>query len=238
MISVLIPAYNSAKYLEKCLDSITLQTAKTEFEVLVGVDGCIETLYEAARLMDKYEWLDVFYCEENMGRYIMTNTLIEEKLGNKVIFFDSDDIMMPTLFQEVLDCKEDMMLWKYYSLRNGVVEPVKHNDYAHGVLYMNDKAIKTLGGYQPWRCSADTELLTRSKYSNLTRRLNDKGLMVYRIHKDSLTSTIPMSQRLDYHKLIKKNYGKHEIRIKRITNTGRFILDKSDGNAITKSSSM
>lgn len=90
MISVIIPIYNSKKYLSKCIDSILMQTYK-DFEILLVDDGstdntkdiCIEYVSKDSRI--KYLYKD------NSGVSATRNYGIEHASGNWIVFIDSDD---------------------------------------------------------------------------------------------------------------------------------------------------
>ena len=87
MISVIIPIYNSKKYLSKCIDSILMQTYK-DFEVLLVDDGstdntkdiCIEYVSKDSRI--KYLYKD------NSGVSATRNYGIEHASGDWIVFID------------------------------------------------------------------------------------------------------------------------------------------------------
>ena len=53
-ISIIVPVYNSSKYLEKCFESIRLQTF-TDFEVIAINDGSTDN---SGNICDKFASLD------------------------------------------------------------------------------------------------------------------------------------------------------------------------------------
>ena len=44
IVSICIPTFNNTKYLKDCLDSVYLSGENFEYEVLIGIDGCENTL--------------------------------------------------------------------------------------------------------------------------------------------------------------------------------------------------
>ena len=69
-VSIIITAYNTADYIEECLDSIYDQSwfkKHRNWEVLLGVDHCKETLKKVVSIMEKYPNFRVFYMIENVG---------------------------------------------------------------------------------------------------------------------------------------------------------------------------
>lgn len=91
-ISVIIPIYNAEKFLQKCVDSILVQTF-TEFELLLINDGSTD----ATRFIcEHYEMVDsrvrVFH-KENGGVSSARNVGLDNAQGEWVCFVDSDDTL-------------------------------------------------------------------------------------------------------------------------------------------------
>jgi len=207
MISILIPAYKTEKYIEECLDSIKSQTYfknNKEYEVIVGVDACLPTLNKLLEIRGKYPNLKIASMDNNGGLFITLNTLLTLAKYDHIIKFDSDDIMLPTLVQDVIDVKADLVRFMYYFYDGGNKKRREWHGFANGVYYINRKVYNILGGYQPWKCAADTEFLQRFNQINCFKEVKlKKRLFLYRQHNGSLTRTIPMSQRISYHKKFK-----------------------------------
>ena len=90
-ISVIIPIYNSEKYLRECLDSVLSQTL-TEIEVICindgSVDGSLDILKENAEKDKRIVVLD----KANEGVAVARNIGINKANGEFVCFMDSDDL--------------------------------------------------------------------------------------------------------------------------------------------------
>ena len=99
-ISVIIPVYNTAKYLSKCLDSILNQTLK-EIEVIVVNDGSKDNSQE---LIDVYKEKDdriVAIQKENGGLSDARNVGIDVANGEFIAFIDSDDYIDLLMFEKM-----------------------------------------------------------------------------------------------------------------------------------------
>lgn len=104
-ISVLIPVYNSALYLEKCLSSITQQTFK-DFEIIAINDGSKDnSLSILAEFQKKDSRLKVLN-QSNQGVAITRNNLLQEATGKYFIFVDSDDWVKNTYFETLFNVAE------------------------------------------------------------------------------------------------------------------------------------
>lgn len=94
-ISIIIPVYNSAKYLRKCLDSVFSQTYN-DYEVIAINDGSADNslgiLNEYAK---EHKNLKIIDNVINLGAGISRNRGIELATGDYVMFVDSDDYILP-----------------------------------------------------------------------------------------------------------------------------------------------
>ena len=92
LVSVIIPCYNSAKYLRECVESILNQTY-TNLEVLI-TDDC-STDIDTKKILRELEHSDkrvkVFYLDRNSGPAAARNNSIEHAKGRYIAFCDSDD---------------------------------------------------------------------------------------------------------------------------------------------------
>ena len=104
-ISVLIPAYNVARYLPKCLDSVLSQTFK-DFEVVLVDDGSTD---ETVNICDAYANKDsrirVFH-QENKGISATRELCLLYAKGDYVQFVDGDDWiekdMLKSMYEKAL----------------------------------------------------------------------------------------------------------------------------------------
>ncbi len=95
--SILIPAYQAASTIERCLDSVIKQQA--DYEIIVFDDGSTDNL---AEILLKYKDKIKYYKQENKGVAETRNELIKKATGNYLLFIDSDDYIKDNFF-EILD---------------------------------------------------------------------------------------------------------------------------------------
>ena len=89
-ISVIIPVYNSEKYLKKCLDSLLNQTFKN-FEIICVNDGSVDN---SLKILEEYKLKDnriVLINSKNEGPGSARNKALDVAKGRYIIFVDSDD---------------------------------------------------------------------------------------------------------------------------------------------------
>ena len=94
MISVIVPVYNTEKYLDRCIQSILSQTY-IDFELLLINDGSTDS---SGVICDKYAEQDsrvrVFH-KENGGVSSARNIGLDNANGDWIAFVDSDDWVYP-----------------------------------------------------------------------------------------------------------------------------------------------
>ena len=101
MISVIVPIYNSEKYLKKCIDSIRNQTYR-ELEIILVDDGSSDASPE---ICDKYAQNDkrvVVHHQENKGLSAARNAGLRRATGEYITFVDSDDYIEEDTYEKVV----------------------------------------------------------------------------------------------------------------------------------------
>jgi glycosyltransferase involved in cell wall biosynthesis len=94
-ISVVIPAYNSAEFIEETLASVIAQKFR-EYEIIVVNDGSPDTEQFEKAIQSRLE--DIIYIRQpNAGAGVARNTAICEARGEIIAFLDADDVWLPDL---------------------------------------------------------------------------------------------------------------------------------------------
>lgn len=101
-VSVIIPVYNTEKYLRECVDSILNQTLK-EVEIIIvddgSTDGSRDIINEFAQ---KYSCIKTIHCENNK-QGAARNKGMELAVGEYIYFLDSDDYLAPDALKILYD---------------------------------------------------------------------------------------------------------------------------------------
>ena len=107
LVSVVVPIYNSEKYLERCVESIVNQTYKN-LEILLIDDGSPDNCpYLCDGWASKDNRIKVIH-KENQGLGMARNTGIDNATGEFICFFDGDDYILPeTIEKSYLLSKKD-----------------------------------------------------------------------------------------------------------------------------------
>lgn len=100
-VSVVVPVYNTGKYLEKCLDSLVNQTL-AELELVVVDDGSTDNSPEIIRrYAEQYPARVRAFRQENGGQAVARNAGIRECRGEYIGFMDSDDYVEKEMFERL-----------------------------------------------------------------------------------------------------------------------------------------
>lgn len=99
-VSVVIPAYNAARFLEETLDSVLVQTCPPD-EILVVDDGSTD---ETASLASQYIPAVDVISQANAGESAARNLGLKRASGDWIAWLDADDVWEPTKLEAQLDC--------------------------------------------------------------------------------------------------------------------------------------
>lgn len=119
-VTVIVPVYNTSKYLRRCLDSLVNQTLK-EIEILVindcSTDDSKDILDEYEK---KYETVKVFHNKTNKGIGYNRNLGIQKAKGEFLSFIDSDDWTNETMFDKMynkaIKDDNDLVICNFYKV--------------------------------------------------------------------------------------------------------------------------
>ena len=93
--SIIVPVYNTEKYLKRCLDSIKSQTFK-DYEVIIVNDGSTDN---SSDIISKYPYKVIN--QDNQGLSMARNNGVKKTSGDYLIFLDSDDYIEKGLLKEI-----------------------------------------------------------------------------------------------------------------------------------------
>lgn len=106
-ISVMIPVYNTSKYLEKCLNSIINQSLK-EIEIICVNDGSTDNSLEILREFQEKDNRIIIIDKKNAGVSCARNEALKIVKGEYCLNIDSDDWIEQNFLEEMyLKAKKD-----------------------------------------------------------------------------------------------------------------------------------
>lgn len=105
MVSVIIPAYNVEKYVQRAVESIQRQTL-TDFELLVVDDGSTDRTGDIVRGLTRHDQRIIDFHPKNGGAPAARNLALDHAHGKYVFFMDADDWAEPDMLQDMVDVAE------------------------------------------------------------------------------------------------------------------------------------
>lgn len=119
-VSIIVPVYNTSKYLKNCIDSLLAQTLN-EIEIIAVNDGSTDKSFE---ILKEYQALNpnkvYVYNTENKGVSHARNFGVTKSSGQYLWFVDSDDCVEPNaceeLYNKATKDNNDLVLFSRYDV--------------------------------------------------------------------------------------------------------------------------
>ena len=102
LVSVIVPVYNTEKYLLDCVQSI-LQQTYTELECILVDDGSTDNSYFIANEYAKKCSNIILLKQKNSGQSITRNRAMSIAKGKYIFFCDSDDFIDKNSLSKLID---------------------------------------------------------------------------------------------------------------------------------------
>lgn len=110
-LSFIIPLYNSAQWLEKCLYSVLNQDMpESEMEIICVNDGSPDNSAELAREIAREHPCIIVIDQENQGPSGARNTGMRHATGKYLCFVDPDDYVEPQVYGKLIQQMEEEQL--------------------------------------------------------------------------------------------------------------------------------
>lgn len=115
LISIIVPVYNTEKYLEKCIESI-LSQSYDNIEILIVNDGSNDN---SAQILEKYKSnlkIKIFE-KKNEGLALARKLALENSKGEYICFVDSDDYIdkdyCKKLYENMINTNSDISMCRF-----------------------------------------------------------------------------------------------------------------------------
>ncbi len=215
-ISIIVPVYNSEKYLSKCLDSLINQTLE-EIEIIIVNDGSTDN---SQKIIDQYiekypNKIKSFY-QKNKGQAAARNFGISNSTGEFIAFVDSDDYLELNAYKDIvqeMDEKElDIICFDFYEVIQGEKKENQH------YFVDNNNLVKKyiISEASPWNKVIRKSVLIDNKIKFLENRIYedlatipvlgkftskieflDKRLYNYVIHDNSTMRQVSYNKKIE-----------------------------------------
>lgn len=207
LISVIIPTYNQAKYLEAAIRSVLGQTFQ-DFEILVVDDGSTDCTSQVVHGVSDFRIQ--YIRQENQGLSAARNTGIAASTGRYLAFLDSDDIFLPTKLEHQLRFLEshpgcDLVAGGFIYIdergdtirENHLWKKIPSLDYdtwlyrvpyvIHSILIRREWVVKVAGFDVSFRQLEDWDFGLRLLYAGCHMSWIEELVCCYRLHQANMT---------------------------------------------------
>lgn len=216
-LSVIVPIYNSEKFLKKCIDSIINQRLES-MEIFLINDGSKD---KSLKICEEYEDERIrIINNSNKGCSYSRNLGIQLSRGEYIMFIDSDDYYIQDQFLKkiikIMDMKKlDLLEFGYNKvLSNGLIQcnkPKKSNSrisfsrQSHffnnpwNKVYRRDLIIKNNIKF-PENCHMGEDLAFNFKYLNFVTNINILNDIYYNYFENNQGATFSFEKRIQIYK--------------------------------------
>lgn len=102
VLSVIMPCYNQAQYIEEAIESVINQTYRN-WELIIIDDGSTDNSFEIAEKYASGDQRIKCLSQPNGGPSKARNNGVKKSVGKYLMFFDSDDKLAPQYFDKGID---------------------------------------------------------------------------------------------------------------------------------------
>lgn len=106
LISILVPVYNAAQYLPRCIESIINQTYKN-LEIICVDDGSTDNSLKILRSYQSKDSRILVIHQKNTGVVGAKKTAMRLAQGDYIGYVDSDDWIEPTMYENLITYMKD-----------------------------------------------------------------------------------------------------------------------------------
>lgn len=247
-ISVIIPCFNQAEFLEDSINSVLNQTMQ-DFEIIVVDDGSTDT--KSIKILDKLNKpKTTIIRQQNLGLVGARNTGIKKAKGKYILPLDCDDKIAPTFLEKCStymdlhnECGICGGLTEFFGTQTGIWDLAK---YSYPEILAENRLVctnmfrksdwKTIGGYNPnmkYGCEDWDFWLSVIELGRTVFQF-DEVLFYYRKHGDTMVSNL--SKNYDFYLEMqnqivcnhKQTYDKHPKIARQLTRQKTLIMKIKD----------
>ena len=215
-VSVVIPVYNTEKYVREAVESIMNQTLR-ELEIIIINDGSTDNSLQVVEELAAADSRIQVYSQTNQGLSMARNAGITHAHGRYIYFMDSDDLLEKDAMELCYNkCEEKELDFVFFdaqsffeeNIRNAPVLNYQRTDKLEDKVYTGPEAINIQLQHKTYTPSACLNVIR-------TAFLEERQLLFYPdiVHEDQLFTTLlylqtrrtSCIQRSFFHRRIRKN---------------------------------
>ena len=142
LVSIIMPSYDTAKYIDKAIDSVLKQTY-TNWELIIVDDCSPDNTDDIVKPYLSDERIKYYKNEKNSGAAMSRNRALREAKGKWIAFLDSDDLWMPDKLEKQIRFMER----NGYQFSYTNYAEIDENGKRNGITVTGPKRITKTGMY-------------------------------------------------------------------------------------------
>jgi glycosyltransferase involved in cell wall biosynthesis len=219
LVSVLMPSYNSEKYISSAIESV-LNSSFTNFELIITDDNSTDNTYQIAEeFASKDNRIKLFRNDKNHGDYGNRNKAASYATGKYIKYVDHDDFIYSNGLETIVKQMEEFPEASvgFFSLAQNKYQPFpillnpkeiyEYNFLGPGLFFKAPlssiilrNSFEEIGGFKTQRYTGDFELWHR-----MAQRFNylliQDHIVWYREHSNQESTNIKIEDQLSYNKI-------------------------------------
>ena len=218
-ISVIIPSYNHARYIEEAMTSV-LEQSFTDFELLIIDDASQDQSWQLIQQFDDPR-ITAIQHTENQGANRTINQGLAQASGDYLTILNSDDSYHPTRLERLINLEKDfvatdLQLWDEHShnkesqekdwiswFENLKADYKQTGDFLATLLkgnflittsnfFFSRKLYQQLNGFKDLRYVHDYEFAIRALFTDCKVAYHQEKLLNYRLHNSNTIREAPL----------------------------------------------
>lgn len=164
-VSVIIPLYNQIKYLNRCMESVLMQTYR-DLEIIVVDDGSTDG---SEKECDKWKARDgrvIVVHKENGGLSTARNVGLGYATGEFVFYLDSDDYISKNCIEKLLKVHEktgsQITITRMRYISENCNEEIETNEQENTLIFTSQEAIEQSLYQKLFSCNAPAKLYEKT----------------------------------------------------------------------------
>lgn len=241
-VSIIIPVYNKAPYLDSCISSVINQTYKN-LEIIIIDDGSTDNSLEICENYRKKDERIQLISQENQGVSVARNKGIQKASGEWIYFLDADDYLELDAFEilvnEIIQDKEiDLIEFGTKKWKDEVIigerVPSRQKLYTDSIQLIKENELKP---FSAWLHLIKKDLLIKNNIKfDKDLRHNEDMLFMYKVFLSSEKALV--LNKTFYNQVFSENSAtRSEIKKIRLINNLQFIkklLEYTDEKKVTE----
>lgn len=204
LLTIIVPCYNSANYLNNCLQSISNQTF-SNWECIIVNDGSQDNIYDIIQNWKLKDQRFFYFEQDNKGPGAARNLGIKESKGEWLLFIDSDDWVKSNHLQSLTDDIEegiDLVMHGRYGGKN-------YLKYKNEIEIISVKDVQTL--FNELKLSPNGQICSKLFKSKIIKSNRIEFAPQIRMSEDVLfiLSYLTKASKLKYRDLYTYHYEKN-----------------------------